>query len=294
MVDEFGTPKAFEANVALEYQRNIERYQFLKWGADAFDNFQVVPPGTGICHQVNLEYIARGVWSTPEVGAAPTAAPPRPPRRPPGRADRRERADADGCRRRREPTRPTGAPPIAAPRPAAERAARADEIAYPGHSRRHRQPHHDGQRPLVFASSRIYRLRGNHDLAPYNPPSIRFCRVASSVHGRKCGSGSHPKSPHRDTELRLRDKSTCMRMPQLLIESQQILRQIVLANNLSLLLYRPILAIIVQNRCDIRFDRVPAESFANITLVSITPSVCCQRRSGICSFTAAISSSRFI
>jgi aconitate hydratase len=68
MVDEFGTPKAFEQNVALEYQRNMERYQFLKWGAVAFDNFAVVPPGTGICHQVNLEYIARGIWSTPEVG----------------------------------------------------------------------------------------------------------------------------------------------------------------------------------------------------------------------------------
>jgi aconitate hydratase len=70
MVDEFGTPKAFEQNVALEYQRNIERYQFLKWGQRAFRNFEVVPPGTGICHQVNLEYIARGVWSSPEVGAA--------------------------------------------------------------------------------------------------------------------------------------------------------------------------------------------------------------------------------
>jgi aconitate hydratase len=68
MVDEFGTPKAFEQNVALEYQRNIERYQFLKWGQRAFNNFEVVPPGTGICHQVNLEYIARGVWSAKEVG----------------------------------------------------------------------------------------------------------------------------------------------------------------------------------------------------------------------------------
>src|SRR3954449_3127723 len=70
MVDEFGTPKAFEANVALEYQRNMERYQFLKWGQRAFNNFEVVPPGTGICHQVNLEYIARGVWSSPEPEAA--------------------------------------------------------------------------------------------------------------------------------------------------------------------------------------------------------------------------------
>ena len=64
MVDEFGTPKSFGDNVALEYQRNAERYEFLKWGASAFDNFQVVPPGTGICHQVNLEYIAQCVWSS--------------------------------------------------------------------------------------------------------------------------------------------------------------------------------------------------------------------------------------
>jgi len=64
MVDAFGTPQAFEENVALEYQRNSERYEFLKWGQSAFNNFEVVPPGTGICHQVNLEYIARGVWSS--------------------------------------------------------------------------------------------------------------------------------------------------------------------------------------------------------------------------------------
>src|SRR5918999_1070301 len=67
MVDAFGTPQAFEENVALEYQRNMERYEFLKWGQTAFRNFEVVPPGTGICHQVNLEYIARGIWSSPEV-----------------------------------------------------------------------------------------------------------------------------------------------------------------------------------------------------------------------------------
>ncbi len=65
MVDEFGTPQAFDRNVELEYDRNFERYQFLKWGQSAFRNFEVVPPGTGICHQVNLEYIARGVWSSP-------------------------------------------------------------------------------------------------------------------------------------------------------------------------------------------------------------------------------------
>ena len=64
MVDEFGTPQAAGQNVDLEYQRNIERYEFLKWGSKALDNFQVVPPGTGICHQVNLEYIGQAVWSS--------------------------------------------------------------------------------------------------------------------------------------------------------------------------------------------------------------------------------------
>src|SRR3954451_22688807 len=63
MVDEFGTPKAFEKNVEFEYERNGERYEFLKWGSKAFDNFQVVPPGTGICHQVNLEHISQCVWT---------------------------------------------------------------------------------------------------------------------------------------------------------------------------------------------------------------------------------------
>ena len=62
MVDEFASPAAFGANVALEVKRNDERYRFLKWGATAFDNFRVVPPGTGICHQVNLEYLAKTVW----------------------------------------------------------------------------------------------------------------------------------------------------------------------------------------------------------------------------------------
>ncbi|MCB1563433.1 MAG: aconitate hydratase AcnA [Alphaproteobacteria bacterium] len=62
MVDEFGTPKAFQANVEREFERNGERYEFLKWGQSAFRNFRVVPPGTGICHQVNLEYLAQTVW----------------------------------------------------------------------------------------------------------------------------------------------------------------------------------------------------------------------------------------
>jgi len=63
IVDEFGNPQAFARNVELEYQRNGERYRFLKWGQKAFDNFRVVPPGTGICHQVNLEYLSQTVWS---------------------------------------------------------------------------------------------------------------------------------------------------------------------------------------------------------------------------------------
>jgi len=75
MVDEFGTPRAFERNVELEYQRNMERYEFLKWGQTAFDNFKVVPPGTGICHQVNLENIARGIWSSPDASGEDVAYP---------------------------------------------------------------------------------------------------------------------------------------------------------------------------------------------------------------------------
>ncbi len=66
IVDNFGNSSAFGANVKLEYERNLERYQFLRWGAMAFDNFRVVPPGTGICHQVNLEYLAQVVWTKKE------------------------------------------------------------------------------------------------------------------------------------------------------------------------------------------------------------------------------------
>ncbi len=63
MVDYFGKPDSFSRNVELEYERNGERYTFLKWGQNAFENFRVVPPGTGICHQVNLEYLAQTVWT---------------------------------------------------------------------------------------------------------------------------------------------------------------------------------------------------------------------------------------
>ncbi|WP_264389186.1 aconitate hydratase AcnA [Brucella melitensis] len=68
IVDDFGNPLAFQHNVDLEYQRNGERYRFLKWGQQAFKNFRVVPPGTGICHQVNLEYLAQAVWTKEEDG----------------------------------------------------------------------------------------------------------------------------------------------------------------------------------------------------------------------------------
>lgn len=63
MIDEFGNQRAFKTNVDREYERNMERYSFLKWGQSAFNNFRVVPPGTGICHQVNLEYLAQTVWT---------------------------------------------------------------------------------------------------------------------------------------------------------------------------------------------------------------------------------------
>ncbi len=62
MVDHFGAAGAFKQNVELEYERNVERYQFLRWGQQAFQDFRVVPPGTGICHQVNLEYLGQSVW----------------------------------------------------------------------------------------------------------------------------------------------------------------------------------------------------------------------------------------
>ena len=63
MVDYFASPNAFQRNVDMEFGRNAERYEFLKWGQQAFKNFRVIPPGTGICHQVNLEYLAQVVWS---------------------------------------------------------------------------------------------------------------------------------------------------------------------------------------------------------------------------------------
>jgi aconitate hydratase len=68
MVDYFGTSKSFGENVDREYERNLERYRFLRWGSSAFNNFRVVPPGTGICHQVNLEYLAQTVWTLDDAG----------------------------------------------------------------------------------------------------------------------------------------------------------------------------------------------------------------------------------
>ena len=75
MVDEFGTPKAFEQNVEIEYYRNGERYDFLKWGSKSLSNFKAVPPGTGICHQVNLEHIAQAVWSSEDADGTTLAYP---------------------------------------------------------------------------------------------------------------------------------------------------------------------------------------------------------------------------
>ena len=75
MIDEFGNPRAFQMNVDREYERKMERYQFLKWGQSAFNNFRVVPPGTGICHQVNLEYLSQAVWTDTDQNGAEVAYP---------------------------------------------------------------------------------------------------------------------------------------------------------------------------------------------------------------------------
>ena len=75
MIDEFGNPRAFQANVEREYERNIERYTFLKWGQSAFNNFRVVPPGTGICHQVNLEYLSQTIWTDEDQNGQQVAYP---------------------------------------------------------------------------------------------------------------------------------------------------------------------------------------------------------------------------
>ncbi len=74
-VDSFALPAAFQINADIEFDRNAERYEFLRWGADAFENFSVVPPERGICHQVNLEYIAQGVWTSPGEDGLPIAYP---------------------------------------------------------------------------------------------------------------------------------------------------------------------------------------------------------------------------
>jgi aconitate hydratase len=76
IVDEFGTPRAFDRNVELEYERNGERYRFLKWGQTAFENFSVVPPGTGICHQVNLEFLSQTIWTRRDVASGEEIAYP--------------------------------------------------------------------------------------------------------------------------------------------------------------------------------------------------------------------------
>ena len=82
-VDAFGNQRAFEVNAERDYERNGERYAFLRWGQTAFDNFRVVPPATGICHQVNLEYLGQCVWTQgrrrrrPRPSRTPSSAPTR-------------------------------------------------------------------------------------------------------------------------------------------------------------------------------------------------------------------------
>jgi aconitate hydratase len=75
MVDYFGHADSLQKNVAVEFERNAERYAFLRWGQEAFQNFRVVPPGAGICHQVNLEYIAQAVWTAQAPGGETLAYP---------------------------------------------------------------------------------------------------------------------------------------------------------------------------------------------------------------------------
>ena len=75
-VDAFGNPRAFDINADRDYERNGERYAFLRWGQQAFDNFRVVPPATGICHQVNLEYLSQVVFTPESNGSGPTPAYP--------------------------------------------------------------------------------------------------------------------------------------------------------------------------------------------------------------------------
>src|SRR5258708_26353395 len=75
MADVFGRPDAFERNVELEFQRNRERFGFLRWGQQAFSQFKVVPPGTGIVHQVNIEHLARVIMTQDADGGAPAAYP---------------------------------------------------------------------------------------------------------------------------------------------------------------------------------------------------------------------------
>ena len=82
-VDAFGNARAFDINADRDYERNGERYAFLRWGQQAFDNFRVVPPATGICHQVNLEYLGqvvftpRGATASPRPTPTPSSAPTR-------------------------------------------------------------------------------------------------------------------------------------------------------------------------------------------------------------------------
>ena len=138
VVDYFGTSKRSSQNVKREYEQNQERYRFLKWGQQAFSNFSVVPPGTGICHQVNLEYLAQTVWT---------------------REGEARRQDGRGRLSR--------------------------------HAGRHRQPHHDGQRPgRARLGRRRHRGRGRHA----RPAAVD----AAARSGRLQADGRAARGRHRD------------------------------------------------------------------------------------------------
>ncbi len=140
IADVFGTPEAFERNVEIEYERNRERYQFLRWGQGAFDDFKVVPPGTGIVHQVNIEHLARTVF-TREVGLGELPGLPR-------------------------------------------------------HLRRHRLPHHDGQRHRRGRLGRRRHRGRGRDARPARVDADPARRRLQAVRRPARGRDRHRPGPH--------------------------------------------------------------------------------------------------
>ena len=177
MVDAFGTPDAASRNAALEFERNGERYAFLRWGAQAFDNLRIVPPGNGICHQVNLERLARVVWTTDAGGGA------RPGDRVPGLGTR----DGQPHRDDQQPRHPRLG--RRRPRRRGGRARRVDCHAGPGGDRlpAHRKPEARGHRD---------RRRAHRDAgaaAPQGGGQVR--RVLRARGRRRSPCPTAPRSP---------------------------------------------------------------------------------------------------